>query len=285
MFHGIIKVAKKNRSGALTPYGMATNYTGVDYMDNININTQKKKSCFRCNIVFLENESNFEKRGKGFRGTCKRCQKEQRREYYLKNKESFLEKSKEQNLKRKAENKRRKATKEKEVTSVGNWKQIDGYENYLISDEGEVFSKYMGQKNTLSIRKDGYVVTGLWKNNKSKNVYVHRLVMEAFNSEFEDETVNHIDGDKTNNHISNLEWSTYAENNRHAIETGLNTTEHKRNKKGSIPVAQYTKDGDLIKIYPSMRQAERETGISATEISLGVRKGWKYGGYTWELTK
>lgn len=264
---------------------MVTNYTGADYMDDYNINTHKEKSCFNCNVVLLENEDNFEKRGNGFRGTCKSCQKEQRRNYYLKNKESFLEKSKKQGIKRKDENKRKKRDLEKQITATGNWKQIEGYENYLISDKGDIFSKHLGRKTILIVRDDGYVVTSLWKNNKSKNVYVHRLVMETFSPDNKKETVNHIDGDKTNNHISNLEWATYKENNRHAMETGLNTTNHKRNKKGSIPVSQYSKNGILIKSYPSMRQAERETGISAAGISLGVKKGWKYGGYTWELTK
>ena len=107
--------------------------------------------------------------------------------------------------------------------------------------------------------------------------------MKHFSEEVAKETVNHIDGNKANNHISNLEWSTYKENNMHAIRTGLNTTKHKQNKKGSIAVEQRDLEGNLIKVYPSFRQAERETGVDATAIGHAIRKGWKYGGYQWFL--
>ena len=113
--------------------------------------------------------------------------------------------------------------------------------------------------------------------------YVHRLVAEAFiPNPHGKETVNHINGDKHDNRAVNLEWNTYKENNNHAVKVGLNGTEHMQNKKGSMPVAQYDKDMHLIKIYPSLREAERQTGVDCRSISLGIRKGWKYGGFIWK---
>src|SRR5699024_4761174 len=146
----------------------------------------------------------------------------------------------------------------------GNWKKIEGFEEYFISDCGKVFSTYTEKLISLGEKENGYLVANLWKGNKGNMHYVHRLVKKHFGNAKEDETVNHKDGDKSNNHISNLEWMSYKDNNRHAIETGLITTEHRRNNKNSIPVKQLTLDGQLVKIYPSMRQAERETGITAT---------------------
>lgn len=264
---------------------LATNYIGVDYMENYNIEVPTKKACFNCKKELPANTERFSKRGKGLRGTCKKCEKERKRKYYLENKSKFKENSREYEAKKREEYKQKKIKTELEVTAVGNWKEVEGYEQYLISDEGKLFSRKSGKLLKLQARNDGYIVAGITKNEKVKNVYIHRLVMKAFKPEGEKETVNHIDGNKANNHVDNLEWCTYSENNQHAIKTGLNTTEHKINKKGSKPVSQYDLEGNLIKTYPSMRQAERETGINATSIGHGIRKGWNYGGFMWKFSK
>lgn len=185
------------------------------------------------------------------------------------------------------------------------WKDIEGYEGlYQVSNLGRVKSmeRYVINHSGVSYlihekirkatekkdknKKQGYMHIALYKNNKGKNYYVHRLVAEAFIENPENKkTVNHINGNKHDNRVENLEWLTYSENNVHAIEKGLNGTEQRRNKKGSMPVAQYDKDMNLIAIYPSMREAERQTGVDCRSIGKGVLKGWKYGGYTWELAK
>lgn len=169
------------------------------------------------------------------------------------------------------------------------WKDIEGYEGlYQVSNMGRV--KSLGKRGAIkqpierkNPKRKGYLVMQLYKDNKPKNCYVHRLVAEAFVENPDNkETVNHINGDKHDNRASNLEWSTHAENNAHAMETGLNGAEHMRNRKGSMKVAQYDKDMNLIAVYPSMREAERQTGIDCRSISVGIRKGWKYGGFIWK---
>jgi hypothetical protein len=182
------------------------------------------------------------------------------------------------------------------------WKDIEGYEGlYQVSNIGRVKSlkRYVQNHSGASYlvperikkasekkerdKKQGYMSISLYKNNKGKSFYVHRLVAEAFVENPDNkETVNHINGDKHDNRAYNLEWCSYAENNAHAVKTGLNDSSHRRNRKGSMSVAQYDENMNLIAVYPSMREAERQTGIDCRSISLGIRKSWKYGGFIWK---
>ncbi len=108
------------------------------------------------------------------------------------------------------------------------WKDIKGYEGlYQISNLGRVKSlrKIRGiqiQKEkilTLQPIKGGYYRAKLCKNGKEKSYLVHRLVAETFIPEHF--TVNHKDGNKSNNTVDNLEWVTQKENNIHAYKMGL----------------------------------------------------------------
>ena len=111
------------------------------------------------------------------------------------------------------------------------WKDIEGYEGlYQVSDKGEVRSldrterskgnSYRQRKGMLlkqRIDKYGYYKVNLYKDSKLKTFVVHRLVAVAFvDNPMDLPVVNHIDGDKTNNHFSNLEWCTVQENTHHA---------------------------------------------------------------------
>lgn len=100
-------------------------------------------------------------------------------------------------------------------------KQIDKAKNYYITEDGEVFSK-TGHKKSIRANRDGYMYAEFYENNKSTAYTIHRIVALAFIPNPENKPcVNHIDGDKSNNRVSNLEWVTYSENNYHAFATGL----------------------------------------------------------------
>ncbi len=120
------------------------------------------------------------------------------------------------------------------------WKDVKGYEGYYsVSNRGIVKSldrviDHHG--NGLFTRKrkgiilsqyehKGYFYLTLSLNGVRKKQLVHRVVASTFIQNPENKrTVNHIDGDKSNNNVDNLEWATSAENNQHAYDTGLFTT-------------------------------------------------------------
>ena len=89
------------------------------------------------------------------------------------------------------------------------------------------------------------------------------------------ETVNHIDGNKTNNCKDNLEWCSYSDNEKHAWENNLNNSEAT-----DKAVLQYTMNGTFVKEYKSCAEAVRETGIKHVHCAAkGARKS--AGGYSW----
>ena len=104
------------------------------------------------------------------------------------------------------------------------WKTIKENPLYEVSREGEVKRIDSGHTLTCFLFKNKYkyVTMSFGKKGSCKNLLVHRLVAKAFIDNPEDKKcVNHIDGNRGNNEVSNLEWVTHKENSRHAVETGL----------------------------------------------------------------
>ena len=106
------------------------------------------------------------------------------------------------------------------------WRDVVGYEGlYQVSNYGRVKSFHNNGVRTLNpsfADYPGYYVVNLTKNGKQQTQYVHILVAQAFIPNPENKSyVNHIDGDKLNNCLENLEWTTPTENSRHAWRNGL----------------------------------------------------------------
>ena len=103
------------------------------------------------------------------------------------------------------------------------WKTVDDFPNYEVSNLGNVRNKKTGHFMKQTIGREGsYLGVYLSNNGKENTQRVHRLVAEAFLGKHPGLMVNHIDGNKLNNHLDNLEWCTAKENNNHAIKIGLN---------------------------------------------------------------
>jgi len=119
---------------------------------------------------------------------------------------------------------------------IEEFKCISGYESYYeISNYGRVKTLHNRYKECIFkkpfVRKDGYVVVNLVKDNKQNTFYLHRLVAGHFipqDGNILKSEVNHMDGNKQNNQIDNLEWCTISENKKHAYDTGLTKIGSKR---------------------------------------------------------
>lgn len=95
---------------------------------------------------------------------------------------------------------------------------------YTINDNGEIFSDISGKMKTRNKGNTEYqIINFMTQEGKKKTYRVHRLVMMAFKpiKDMDKLEVNHIDGDKKNNALSNLEWCSSSENQKHAFQTGL----------------------------------------------------------------
>lgn len=142
------------------------------------------------------------------------------------------------------------------------WKDVIGYKGlYKISNFGRVRSFVLGGNNGCillqSTHKQGYKRIRLSDGNSSLSYLVHRLVAIAFIPNPDNkETVNHLDGNKANNSVENLEWATQSENNKHAFRTGLkrftdknqeaSTRGHKVNKSQVIDIRNEFSNGKSL---------------------------------------
>lgn len=128
------------------------------------------------------------------------------------------------------------------------WKPIKDFPNYEVSDSGEFRNVITGRILKFKPNERGYLYTNLSKNSKYKTHKVHRVVAETFIPNPENKPqVNHIDGDKMNNAVRNLEWVTQSENIRHMIKLGLSPQ--------AVRVVQYSLEGNYIQTFDSLTQA------------------------------
>lgn len=108
----------------------------------------------------------------------------------------------------------------------------------------------------LVINCDGYCVVNLTYGGRQQPHYVHRLVAEAFIQNPENKpTVNHINGVKHDNHIKNLEWATYSENNAHGWRI-LDSSE--RREKARIPHCEYFGKGHIMNSIGRKKMSDRK---------------------------
>lgn len=112
---------------------------------------------------------------------------------------------------------------------VSNYGRVKSLERDVVGKNGMIIhvkEKYMIQRDN----GHGYLFVNLWKYNKGRHEYVHRLVAMAFIPNPENKpTVNHKDEDKQNNHVDNLEWMTYEENNNYGTHNERGTETRRKN--------------------------------------------------------
>lgn len=160
------------------------------------------------------------------------------------------------------------------------WKDVVGYKGYYqvsnlgrIRTVGRVVSACYKSRQFIQGRiicpnrfPKGYLGCTLYKNGSQKLRYIHRLVAEAFIPNPNDlPQINHIDEEKSNNHVDNLEWCTASYNSSYGS----------RNDTNSLPVLQYSLEGEVIAEFPSIKQASEATGLSESTIMRCCRYGYQ----------
>ena len=156
------------------------------------------------------------------------------------------------------------------------WKQIEEFPTYSISSFGNV----KGSTGILLKQyiRNGYKTVGIYYKGIKKNLAIHQQVGIHFleHSNLDKPWINHIDGNKLNNNVMNLEWCTPYENNKHARDTCLNVHH-------TQPIYQCDLEGNVLKEFSSIKEAESATGISNKHISSVCRgKRMTTGGYIWK---
>lgn len=166
------------------------------------------------------------------------------------------------------------------------WVEIKGYEGYyMVSNLGNVKSLTrtivrcngvtgVRRGKSLNIhynkRVNMYEVH-LYKNNKRRCVKIHRLVAENFihnDDPVNKTTVNHLDGDRSNNSSSNLEWTTQSQNIQHAYDV----LKRPINKSTGIKKCKSVDESGNEELYRSIAQASRKTGLSESQIRRLLNK-------------
>ena len=170
------------------------------------------------------------------------------------------------------------------------WKSVLGFEGYYeISENGIIKSleKEVNNSKTTKrvvkerirkpyVTKKGYVQIMLSKHKINYKFYIHRLVAINFIDNPDNKLeVNHIDGNKQNNHVSNLEWCTRSENNKHSFSIGL-----KKATKGSLSGMSKLTEEEVLEIRNSnlsRRELRLKYKVGTTTIQgILTRKSWQH---------
>lgn len=145
------------------------------------------------------------------------------------------------------------------------WKTIKQNKNYSINENGVVKNNATGIiKKPYKNVKNGYLYVDLWNNNKAKKHAIHRLIAEHFiPNPLNKPTVDHIDGNRTNNAISNLRWATYSEQNSRFNTHGVR----------SQKVIVTKSESDLKMVFESITDVANYFGVCLSSISQMIKKG------------
>ncbi|AYV84904.1 MAG: putative HNH endonuclease [Hyperionvirus sp.] len=152
---------------------------------------------------------------------------------------------------------------------------IEGFSKYCIDEQGNIYNKKTSLKIKPFTTEEGYMRIGIKPDDEKlgNKRYLHNLIAEVFISNPDNlPIVNHINEDKKDNRIENLEWCTFSHNMK----------EHARLNNRSRKVASFNLKGTLVKKYGSIKEASHDVGLASTTIITACSEGWKAGKYFWK---
>lgn len=151
--------------------------------------------------------------------------------------------------------------------------------NYLVSEDGKIYSKRLKKELTPKINWDGYHRIQIWKNNKCKYISWHRVVAETFLPNPNNyPVVNHKNGIKDDNRVENLEWCTQQENIQHSWRKGFS--------KSNRPIDVLTLDGEYIKTFRTAKEGGEFANCHPSGITKCARGHLKQcKGYKWRYSE
>lgn len=153
------------------------------------------------------------------------------------------------------------------------WKKISGFD-YEVNESGEV---KRGNRILKPYIGNGYYKYDLYQNSKRLKCYAHRLVLSSFMGKcfFKGAVCNHKDGNKLNNHYTNLEWVTYSENSKHAYRVLGRKCPHRPSGSKSCharAILQLDMNGNIIRRHGAVIEAIKEFGICVERCLSGKNK-------------
>jgi len=167
-----------------------------------------------------------------------------------------------------------------EISNLGNCRSIDRYVKYKGIPARTAFFK--GKNIYKILTKEGYIKYRLTNSGKTHGYFAHRLVAAAFiPNPYNKPQVNHIDSDRANNNLTNLEWCTNSENLIHSYNNGRVKRYLGKLIDGSKAVVQIL-NGINIKIWKSSTEAGITLGLNSASIIKCCNNNKKCGGYDWK---
>jgi hypothetical protein len=156
-------------------------------------------------------------------------------------------------------------------------KQIKGFENYLINQNGEVYSLFSKKQIKSQKDKAGYLAISLSNKKERKRLFIHRLLAIAYINNPENKPcVNHLDGDKSNNNLCNLQWCTHEENIKHAWSNGLCYKNYETIKLAQKSISKKLLDTNTNTIFNSISEAIRYYNIPSTTFYRLMNKSTQF---------